>query len=232
MTTPPRPPGADDGDIDRWVDELAGRRSPTSATTQVLREVVARRSAERDAASLGEVASDDAQRQASERLRERLRAVRASASAPDAEAGAAGPAPAPDLPPVVRPPGGAAANTGRWRMLAGVALLAAALGVVWQLRQADDADLRYASGPPPVWRDVAEPPRIETPKPATAARALLQQLAPFDTRPLAYRDGNAVLVDFDVQPGDLAAVAAAVDEPRIRQRLRAGANRVVFTPGR
>ncbi len=73
-------------------------------------------------------------------------------------------------------------------------------------------------------------PGVPVAKPDQAAKALARQVAPLDTRPALYRDGKAVLVDFDVQADQMEALVAAVADARIKAVVKPGMNRIAFVP--
>jgi hypothetical protein len=218
VTNPRDPVEPDDNDIDRWVEEMAGRRAPSNGATQVLRDVVASHSATENERLLGEAGSAEAQQRATDRLRQQLQSLREAEARPTT----------PDTPAVVRPAGAAAVNDRRWRLVAAFGVLVLVAGVVWQSLGTDDGDFKIADGGAAVWRDLEEPPRIATPQPAKAAQTLARQVAPFDARPALYREGNNILVDFDVAPARAKDLAAAITDPRIQAAVKPGLNRVIF----
>lgn len=216
--TSPEPPAGTDDEMDRWIDELAGRRPPADPAVQELRTVVADHKAVRTQRLLGNEASPQAQRRATEALRERLRTL---------------PQPEPRLaesgrPAVFRPPGGGASNDRRWRWVAGLSVLMLGAGILWQLRPSDEASFAIASSGAPMWRDLREPVRLAVDNPTKAAQTLAREVAPFDSRPLLYREGDAILVDFEVAPSRVEEMTRAISESRLRSGVRAGSNRVVF----
>jgi len=217
VTNPQGPPGPDDGDVDRWIDELAGRRAPSNEATQVLRDVIERHSAAEADHLLGEAGTPEAQQRASARLRQQMQSSR------EAERRTT----APDTPSVVRP-GGAAANERRWRLVAAFGVLVLVAGLVWQTLPTDEGDFTIVDGGAAVWRNLDEPPRIPAAQPAKAAQSLAKQISPFEARPALYREGETILVDFEVAPAQAEALTAAIKDPRIRAAVKPGANRVIF----
>lgn len=221
MSNPNEPERPDD-DLDAWIEEMSGRRPPSTTATRVLREVIQRDTAAEIKRQLGDAASPEADQRAVDRLRESLRKARAARGAVP-QAG-----PTPDVPPIVRPPGGVASNQWRWRMVASLGVLAFVVGTVWQLRPQDDGDFTIADSGATVWRDVAEPPRFVVVQPERAAQMLAKEVAPFDAKPSLYREKDTVFVDFSVQPGKADALTAGISDTRIRPAIRLGANRIIF----
>jgi len=223
--TPIDEPAGSDDDLDRWLQEMAGRQPPSSDATRALRDVVARRADLNAKSVLGAAGEPEAQQRASARLRQELQAITRSESESKAQADR----PSPSLPATVRPPSGPAANDRRWRLVAGLGVLFVAAGMLWQLRPADDGEFVVASGGAPVWRAMRDPLTLPVTHPVRAAQDLAKQVAPFDTRPLLYRQAGTIIVDFDVQPGRVDEVVTGVADPRIKAALQAGSNRVVFS---
>ncbi len=208
--------------LDRWLDEMAGGRPASDDATRALRETVMSHADQQSGLSLGEAATPEAQLRASSRLRERLRAISES----EAELGAT------ERLGTVRAPGGAAANSGRWRLAAGLGVFMLAVGVIWQLRPSDEGDFAIADSGMQVWRNVNEPLELSVEHPVRAAQALARQVAPFDARPLLYRQADSIAVDLDVQPARIEEIRSSVADLRIKVALRAGSNRIVFSKSR
>ena len=231
MTPPPDTPK--DDDIDDWLDELAGRRPTADPMTQALRQAITGQDAAGPVDDQDdEAALTQARQRAADRMQQHLQSSRAAASAGD-EAAAEAPPLAPTQPPAPsssHPPGRTAANDRRWLLVASVAGLAILGSLVWQRTAEEAPDFVIAAGGAPVWRDLSALPRITAARPDQAARDLARQIAPLDTRPALYRDGATVLVDFDVQPDQMAALVAAVSDPRIKSVVKPGTNRIIFVP--
>jgi hypothetical protein len=199
---PPLPPD-DDADLDRWLDQLAGRR-PADAHIQALRQAMVQQARAQQDQRLGPLASDEAEAHALQRLQFRLRRQG-----------------------LLNPPRRAWA----WRALPLAA--AAALAIVVGTSFYRDAGLLPGLEPrlsePPQYRGSVPDILLPGPQPLQRAQQAAVALRPVAQDPVLYlHDGRAVL-DFELPADRLAEAQALLTDRSLATALRPGLNRWVFT---
>lgn len=205
--TPPRDDDVDD-DIDAWIKELA-RRDSADPEARALGDAVRHHTAQRHEALLQHALTSEAQEQALQRLRFRLRQEGLVASR---SGGAA----------VLQRP------LARWSAAA-AALAALTVGVaLWQQRPIDDG-IPLVADQPPAWRGAIAVQARTAKNPQATARQLAKAIAPFDTRPVVYVHDQQVTLDFDVPPGQTSQVASAIQPILADVTITAGTNRISLT---
>ena len=200
-----------DDDIDRWVDQLAGKKRPDAPADEVAEVQALRRAIEAQA------------------LRE------ATASAPATEAEAASDAHAWQRL-QFRMRGDGLLKPKRpawmgWPSYAAAALLVLAVGVGVYLRPADEAEVVVAIAKPPTYRGELSEMALGAADPLAQAKQLARALQKLAAEPKVYYFDQRATVDFEVSPAQQAAIERELAAMKVpAPPLKPGLARVSFSP--
>jgi hypothetical protein len=197
----------DSDDLDRWLDQLAGREQGDPPFRH-LRRVIERDGRQTEADLLGPLASVQAEQQALRRLRERLDRSPTQTAASARER---------------RPP----ARTWWAAAAFGVALMVVLAVPFYQgTEQGDGLDPKFET--PPDYRGALNVIQITDPAPARRARRVSASLNKEATGLALYVYEDRAALDFEVMAENLPKAGQALADSRAATQLRPGQNRIVF----
>lgn len=201
----------EDSDIERWVDQLAGRRRSDVPAGEAAEIARLQRAIERQAQSTPPSAPDEGteleldEKQAWQKMQFRLRGAGVLSSAPRRRM--------------------------FWVPMAAAATLLLAVGVALLLRTPADDGIAVALEAPPRYRSDVPIVEVRAGDPLAQAKRLARSIAPHGVEPRVYFHEGRATVEFDLQPAQRAAVERELKALSIpADGLKTGVDRVVFIP--
>jgi len=200
-----------DDDIDRWVDQLAGKKRPDApadeaAEVQALRRAIeAQVLREAAAAAPPTEAETAADAHAWQRMQFRMRGEGLLKPKRPAWMG--------------------------WPSYAAAALLVLAVGVGVYMRPADEPEVVVAMGPSPKFRGEFVQIDVTAAEPLARAKRLARALEKLAAEPKVYFFEQRATVDFELVPAQRAAIERELAAMAIPTAgLKTGVTRVIFSP--